>query len=61
MKRPGAVVLLGLCFGAITLMNIAASPRFEAFHAVDVVRLIAAGMCFGVALVGIILLLRKRH
>jgi hypothetical protein len=39
----------------------AARARFEAIRAVDVVQLIGAGMCFGVALVGIVIILRKRQ
>ena len=32
-------------FAAFT--NMASSPRFATFHTIDVVRLIASGMCFG--------------
>jgi hypothetical protein len=59
MKKPGTAVLLGLSFGAINLISMAA--RLEAIRAVDVVRLIGVGMCFGVALVGIVIMLRKRQ
>ena len=59
MKKPGTAVLLGVSFGAINLMSMAA--RLEAIRAVDVVRLIGVGMCFGVALDGIVIMLRKRQ
>ena len=59
MKKPGTAILLGLSFGAINLISMAA--RLEAIRAVDVVRLIGVGMCFGVALVGIVIMLRKRQ
>ena len=59
MKKPGTAVLLGLSFGAINLLSMTA--RLEAIRAVDVVRLIGVGMCFGVALVGIVIMLRKRQ
>jgi hypothetical protein len=59
MKKPGTAVLLGLSFGAINLISMAA--RLEAIRAVDVIRLIGVGMCFGVALVGIVIMLRKRQ
>jgi hypothetical protein len=59
MKKPGTAVLLGLSFGAVNLISMAA--RLEAIRAVDVVRLIGVGMCFGVALVGIVIMLRKRQ
>ena len=59
MKKPGTAVLLGVSFGATNLMSMAA--RLGAIRAVDVVRLIGVGMCFGVALVGIVIMLRKRQ
>ena len=59
MKKPGTAVLLGVSFGAINLISMAA--RLEAIRAVDVVRLIGVGMCFGVALAGIVIMLRKRQ
>jgi hypothetical protein len=59
MKKPGTAVLLGVSFGAINLMSMVA--RLEAIRTVDVVRLIGVGMCFGVALVGIVIMLRKRQ
>ena len=51
--------MLGVSFGAINLLSMTA--RLEAIRAVDVVRLIGVGMCFGVALVGIVIMLRKRQ
>ena len=59
MKKPGTAILLGVSFGAINLISMAA--QLEAIRAVDVVRLIGVGMCFGVALVGIVIMLRKRQ
>ena len=53
--------MIGVSFGAISLINMAASARFEAIRAVDVVQLIGAGMCFGAALVGMVIILRKRQ
>lgn len=41
--------------GVIVFFNMATSPRFAAIRTVDVVRLMASGMCFGVALAGLIL------
>ena len=35
--------------------NAASSPRFATFHAIDVVRLIASGMCFGAALAALLI------
>jgi hypothetical protein len=48
MKRTQPAILV--VFGFIALMNVARNPRFEAFHTVDVLGLMASGLCFGVAL-----------
>lgn len=36
--------------GVAALFNAASSPGFAAFRGVDVVRLLASGMCFGAAI-----------
>lgn len=48
-----------LLIGLIALYNVTHDPRFAAIRSVDVVRLIASGMCFGVALVSVIALFRN--
>jgi hypothetical protein len=47
---PIFVALMGL----IAFYNVASSPRFAAIHAIDVIRLLAAGMCFGAAIAALI-------
>lgn len=59
MKRTQPIVLV--VFGLIALMNVARNPRFEAFHTVDVLGLMASGVCFGVALALIFRVLRIGH
>jgi hypothetical protein len=56
MKRTQPFILV--VFGFIALMNVARNPRFEAFHTVDVLRLMASGVCFGAALALILRVLR---
>jgi len=51
-------VVVPVFIGLIGLSNIVSKPRFETFHTVDVVQLIASGMCFGVALVALIMFFR---
>ncbi len=53
---PSGALFLGL-FGLFELM---AKPRFQMYHPVDVVQLIASGMCFGVALMWLIQRLRSK-
>jgi hypothetical protein len=48
-------LLLGL-FGVFDLTQ---RPRFANFHTVDVVQLLASGMCFGIALTALIDFVRK--
>lgn len=58
-RKPLASAFVVLLIGFIGLANITRQPRFEAFHAVDVLQLIASGMCFGVALSVVIATLRR--
>ena len=44
--------------GSVGLFHLTQQPRFQAFHNVDVLQLLALGMCFGVALSALISLLR---
>jgi membrane associated rhomboid family serine protease len=46
-KTPPAILVI---LGVVALMNVVRNPRFEVFHTVDVLSLIASGLCFGVAL-----------
>jgi uncharacterized membrane protein YccC len=51
---PGLLIFMGI----IALSNAASKPSFDAIRAVDVVRLIGVGMCFGAALVSLIMFFR---
>ena len=48
---PAAVLIL---VGSIGFLQISRQTRFAAFHTVDVLQLLASGMCFGVALAAIL-------
>lgn len=48
---PAAVLIL---VGSIGFLQISRQARFAAFHTVDVLQLLASGMCFGVALAAIL-------
>jgi hypothetical protein len=53
-RRKGVPILVPLFIlsvGVAVLFNFASAPGFETLRAIDVIRLIAAGMCFGGALV----------
>ena len=54
-------VFVVVAVGLIGLYNVASKPRFETFHALDVVQLIATGMCFGAALGMLVMFLCGRR
>ena len=59
--KPYFVPLFQVFFGLFALLNVASRPRFEAFRMVDVVTLIGVGMCFGAAIVSLVMLIRDRR
>lgn len=52
-------IFIPLFIGIIGLAPLLGKPRFQAFHAVDVLQLLASGMCFGVALCAAVVLRRQ--
>jgi hypothetical protein len=60
-RRGGAVFPVWLIlFGILGIFEMIERPRFQAYHAVDVVQLVASGMCFGAALVLIVIWSRDK-
>lgn len=57
-RRPLASAIVPAIIGVIGLITLMGRPRFAAFHTVDVIQLFASGMCFGVALVALIGIVR---
>jgi hypothetical protein len=51
---PVFLILMGI----IALSNAASKPSFEAIRAIDVVRLVGVGMCFGAAIVTLVMFFR---
>jgi hypothetical protein len=47
-----------LVLGLIVFGNVSRNPRFASIHTVDVLQLLVAGMCFGLALA--VLAVRRR-
>jgi len=51
-RRGGPVFPAGLVLaGILGIVELIERPRFQSYHAVDVVQLVASGMCLGAALV----------
>jgi hypothetical protein len=59
-KHSRIVGLFLLLFGLMPLFSSLSKPRIEALHGSDILGLVACGMCFGVALVGLLGRLRIR-
>jgi hypothetical protein len=52
-------IILLVFVGSIGFFNLTQRPRFQTFHTVDVLQLLATGMCYGLALAGLLALVRK--
>jgi hypothetical protein len=62
MQKRGRIVgLILLPFGLMPLFSSLSKPRIEALHGADILGLVASGMCFGVALAGLLGRLRIRN
>ena len=61
LKRLTGFAFAPFFIGLIGLFNLMQRPRFAAFHTVDVLQLLASGMCFGVALAGVVATIRWRR
>jgi hypothetical protein len=55
-RRYGVVVILIGLLGLTTVMR---NPRFQNFHTVDILQLIASGACFGLGLMSLMMSGRK--
>ena len=59
-RRRSAAIFVPAFVGLIGLLSLINRPRFQTYHTVDVVQLLASGMCFGVALAGLLRAWRNR-
>jgi hypothetical protein len=57
-RRRLAAVFIPAMVGLVGLFSLIERPRFQTFHTVDVLQLLASGMCFGIALVGLLRVFR---
>jgi hypothetical protein len=58
-QTPPIVILIIPVMASLTgFYRVTQSPNFEMYRAVDVVQLVGSGVCFGAAMVGVILMLR---
>ena len=58
-RRFGRVFFVLLVFGLVSFFRMLGKPSLETIRTVDVVQLIGTGMCFGAAIVALVLFLRS--
>ena len=57
-KSAASAIEIALVVGIIALTTVSSRPRFSGYATVDVLQLLASGMCFGISFVGIVRALR---
>jgi len=57
-KTSVATIVISLIVGITSLTTVSGRPRFSGYATVDVLELLASGLCFGIALVAIVQSLR---
>jgi hypothetical protein len=57
-KNLTAAIVVPLIIGIIGFVNLMHQERFASYRTVDVLQLTGSGMCFGVALVAFVALMR---
>jgi len=55
-----ATIFVPIMVGLIGVFMVSRNQRFELFHTVDILQLLASGMCFGVALTSIVLFIKNK-
>ena len=53
-KTAVAMIVISVLVGITSLTTVMSRPRFSGYATVDVLELVASGMCFGIALVAIV-------
>ena len=61
MRKSRIASLFLALLGLMALLSSMSKPRVEALHGADILGLVASGVCFGVAFVGLIGRLRLRN
>ena len=56
LRKPALILVIGL----IGFGNVSRNARFASFHTVDILQLLASGMCFGIALASLVAARRTR-
>jgi hypothetical protein len=57
-KSLTTAIVVPLLIGWVGLFHLMQQPRFSTYRTVDVVQLLGSGVCFGVAMVALMMLVR---
>ena len=57
-RRRLASVVFPAIVGLFALLTVIGRPRFHTYYTVDALELVASGLCFGIAFVGLVRLFR---
>jgi len=57
-RRRLAPIVIPAVVGLSALLTVIGRPRFQTYRTVDVIELVASGLCFGIAFVGLVQLFR---
>jgi hypothetical protein len=57
-RRRLASIVIPAIVGLTALLTVIGRPRFQTYHTVDALQLVASGLCFGIAFVGLVRLFR---
>ena len=57
-RRRLASIVFPAVVGLTALLTVIGRPRFQTYRTVDVLELVASGLCFGIAFIGLVRLFR---
>ena len=57
-RRRFAMAVIPAVIGLSGLLTVISRPRFQMYRTVDVLELVASGLCFGIAFIGLVRLFR---
>jgi ABC-type nickel/cobalt efflux system permease component RcnA len=57
-RRRLASIVIPAIVGLTALLTVIGRPRFQTYHTVDALELVASGLCFGIAFVGLVRVFR---
>ena len=57
-RRRLAMAVFPAVIGLLSLLTVIGRPRFQMYRTVDVLELVASGLCFGIAFIALVQLFR---